>query len=385
MAGMKFLPLVWAGIWRKPVRAVLTMVSIVSAFVIFGVLTGFSAGLDRLVADSQADVLVTASRIGPFDNLPIAYLPIIRRTPGVRAATPVIFAGGPFRNPTDFLPAQGLDPDAVRASDDKLIVTPAQWAALKATRSGALIPSDDAKLYGFKVGDRIPLTPQAFTNRDGGKAIPVDVVGIYPSDPHDRVYSGLILMNYDYIDLSRSEGAGTVNQYVLRIDDPAKAGIRAAAIDAQFANSAHETRTFSLHQLVLAQISGLGDVGLAVRLITGAVFFALLFSVGAVMIQQGRERTTEFAVLKTLGFDARALVALTLTEALAVCLVAATAGLLISSAIYPIAMQTIHFGVTAGPVLPTGLAVAALLALIAGSLPAWRAARLSVVDGLAGR
>jgi len=135
----------------------------------------------------------------------------------------------------------------------------------------------------------------------------------------------------------------------------------------------------------LASVSNLGDVGLAVRLISSAVFFALLFSVGAVMIQSGRERTVELAVLKTLGYGGRALVALTLTEALAICVSAAAVGLVISVAIYPIAMKTIHFGVAAGPVLPAGLGVAVVLALIAGSLPAWRAARLSVVDGLAGR
>jgi putative ABC transport system permease protein len=382
---MKFLPLVWAGIWRKPGRAVLTIVSIVSAFVIFGVLQGFTAGLDRLVSGSQADILVTASRVGPLDNLPIADAPLIKKTAGVKVAARVVFFGGPFRDPTSFLAAQAIDPDEVRATDDKLEITPAQWAALKATKSGALVPSDYAKLYGFKVGDRIPLTPQFYANRNGTKSFPVDVVGIYPTDPKDDVFGGIILLNYDYIDLSRDAGAGTVNDYVVRIDDPGKAGIRAAAIDDQFANSAHETKTYSLHQLLLASVSSLGDVGLAVRMITSAVFFALLFSVGAVMIQSGRERTVEFAVLKTLGFNAPTLVALTITEALAVCVTGAAVGLVISSALYPLAMKTIHFGVPAGPMLPAGLAVAVLLALVTGSLPAWRAAHISVVDGLAGR
>jgi putative ABC transport system permease protein len=384
-AGVKFLPLVWAGIWRKPGRAVLTMVSIVSAFVIFGVLQGFTSGLDRLVSSSQADILVTASRVGPLDNLPVADGPLIAKTPGVRVAARVVFFGGPFREPTSFVAAQAVDPDEVRATDDKLKITPAQWAALKATKSGALVPSDYAKLFGFKVGDRIPLTPQLYANRDGTKTFPVDVVGIYPTDPKDDVFGGIILLNYAYVDLSRAAGAGTVNDYVVRVDDPEKAGIRAAAIDSQFANSAHETKTYSLHQLLLASVSNIGDVGLAVRMITSAVFFALVFSVGAVMIQSGRERTVEFAVLKTLGYGAPALVALTITEALAVCMTGAVVGLLISSLLYPVAMSTIHFGVPSGPMLPAGLAVAVLLALIAGSLPAWRAAHISVVDGLAGR
>ena len=382
---MKFLPLIWAGLWRRPGRTMLTLVSIASAFVIFGVLQGFTSGLDRLVANAQADVLVTASRVGPLDLMPLADLTVLKRTPGVRAVARIVFFGGPFRQPGAFLPAQAIDPDEARALDDQLRIAPAQWQALKATRSGALVPADAAKLYGFKVGDRIPLTPQFYANKNGGKAFPVDVVGIYPSNPDDNVFGGVVLLNYDYIDQSRVSGPGTVNDYLVRIDDPLKSGTLALAIDRQFANSPHETKTYSLRQLALASVARLGDVGLAVRLIAGAVFFALLFSVGSVMIQAGRERIVELAVLKTLGFGDAALAALTLAEAVLLCLAAAIAGLLISTALYPVVMKTIHFNVKAGPALPAGLIVAVLLALVTATIPAWRAARLSIVDALAGR
>jgi len=382
---VKFLPLIWAGLWRRPGRTMLTLVSIASAFVIFGVLQGFTSGLDRLVANAQADVLVTASRVGPLDLMPLADLAVLKRTPGVRAVARIVFFGGPFRQPGAFLPAQAIDPDEARALDDQLRIAPAQWQALKATRSGALVPADAAKLYGFKVGDRIPLTPQFYANKNGGKAFPVDVVGIYPSNPDDNVFGGVVLLNYDYIDQSRVSGPGTVNDYLVRIDDPLKSGTLALAIDRQFANSPHETKTYSLRQLALASVARLGDVGLAVRLIAGAVFFALLFSVGSVMIQAGRERIVELAVLKTLGFGDAALAALTIAEAVLLCLAAAIAGLLISTALYPVVMKTIHFNVKAGPALPAGLIVAVLLALVTATIPAWRAARLSIVDALAGR
>ena len=382
---MKFLPLIWAGVWRRPGRTALTLISIVSAFVIFGMLQGFTSGLDRLVANAQADVLVTQSRVGPLDLLPLADLDALKRTPGVKAVARIVFFGGPFRRPGAFLPAHAIDPDEARAVDDKLRITPAQWAALKATKSGALAPADTAKLYGFKVGDRIPLTPQFYANKRGGKAFPVDVVGIYPSNPEDNVFGGIILLNYDYIDQIRVSGAGTVNDYLVRIEDPLKSGTLSLAIDRQFANSAHETKTYSLRQLALASVARLGDVGLAVRLISGAVFFALLFSVGSVMIQSGRERTVELAVLKTLGFGDAAVVALTIAEAVMICLAAASVGLLISAALYPTVMKAIQFNVKAGPALSAGLIVALLLALIAGAIPAWRAARLSIVDALAGR
>jgi putative ABC transport system permease protein len=382
---MKFLPLIWAGVWRRPGRTALTLVSIVSAFVIFGVLQGFTAGLDKLVRTAQADVLVTQSRGGQLDLLPLAHLDVLTRTPGVKAVARIVFFGGRFREREAFLPAQAIDPDEVRAVDDQLRITPAQWAALKATRSGALVPADTARLYGFKVGDRLPLTPQFYANKNGGGAFPVEVVGIYASNPDDTVFDGLVLLNYDYVDQSRAAGAGTVNDYLVRIEDPLQSATIAPVIDRQFANSSHPTKTYSLRQLALASIARLGDVGLAVRLIAGAVFFALLFSVGSVMVQAGRERTVELAVLKTLGFGDAALVAITIAEAVLICVAAAVAGLLISTALYPVVMKAIQFGVKAGPALPAGLVIALLLGVVTGAIPAWRAARLSIVDALAGR
>jgi putative ABC transport system permease protein len=382
---MKFLPLIWAGIWRRPGRAALTMISVVSAFVLFGVLQGFSAGLNKLITDAHADVLITQSQVSNIDPLPISMARDIARIAGVKVVARVVFLGGPFRGPNDFFPAVATDPDETRALDDELPITPEQWTALKRTRSGILVPSDFAKLYGLKVGDRVPLRPTFWTNRDGAHLWPVDIVGIYPAKADDPFFARSAFLNYDYIDQSRAGGDGTVNVFDVRIADPLKAGEVAAAIDRLSVNSAHATRTFSERQLALASVSSIGQVGLAVRMITGAVFFALLFSVGAVMIQSGRERTSELAVLKTLGFGDGALLALILTETMIFCLVAAAAGLAISTFIFPVVIKAIKFNITPGPMMGVGFAAAALLALIAGAIPAWRAARLSIVDALAGR
>ena len=382
---MKFLPLIWAGIWRRPGRTALTMVSIASAFVLFGVLQGFTAGLDRLVTSAQADLLFTVSRGSLLDRLPVADLATIRSIPGVRIVAREVAFGGVFRPPADFVPANGVDVDEVRGLDDKLQVTPAQWDALKATPSGALVPADLAATHGWKVGQRIPLKPQFYVNRDGSGVWQVDIVGIVPPNPDDTLFNNIVLINYGYLDQSRTEGAGYVNGFLTRVADPSLTGRVASAIDAAFANSAHHTKTYSQRQLAQANVEGIGDVGLAVRLISSAVFFALLFSVGAVMIQAGRERTVEFGVLKALGYRDSTIIALTLAESLIFCLVAAAIGLAISTAAYPLAMQAIHFNVKPGPAITVGLVYAAALALIAGSLPAWRAGRLAAVDALAGR
>ena len=133
-------------------------------------------------------------------------------------------------------------------------------------------------------------------------------------------------------------------------------------------------------------MASIGQVGLAVRLIMGAVFFALLFSVGAVMIQSARERTGEIAVLKTLGFGDAALTALILAEALIFCLIAAAIGLALSRYLYPVMLKALQFnGVPTGPTLIVGFLFAAGLALVTAAVPIWRARQLSIVDALAGR
>ena len=206
---MKYLPLIWAGVWRRPVRTALTMISIASAFVLFGVLQGFSSGLDQLVNSAQADLLITESRVSALDRLPIADLLLgaVRSTPGVRAVAREVAFGGIFQPPADFVPAWAVDGDELRQIDDKLTETPAQWAALKATRTGALAPGDLAATHGWKVGDRIPLKPGYYVNKDGTNVWQVDIVGTFPSNADDPFFNDVMLLNYDYADDSRTPRA----------------------------------------------------------------------------------------------------------------------------------------------------------------------------------
>lgn len=382
---MKFLPLVWAGIWRRPGRAALTLVSMICAFVLFGVLQGFSGGLNKLVDESQADFLITQSQISNIDPLPVSLAPQIAALPGVRVVAKIVIAAGPFRGPNDFMPVIAIVPAEAQALDPRLKVTPDQWAALARDRTGVLLPADFARLHDLKVGDRVPLKPAFVQRRDGAPSWPIDVVGIYAENPDDN-WSGNAFMNYDYVDQGRAAGAGTVHALDMRIDNPAHAGQIAAAIDRLSVNSPHATRTFSARQLALSEVASIGQVGLAVRLIMGAVFFALLFSVGAVMIQSARERTGEIAVLKTLGFGDTALTALILAEALVFCLIAAAIGLALSRYLYPVMLKALQFnGVPTGPTLVVGFVFAAGLALVTAAVPIWRARQLSIVDALAGR
>jgi putative ABC transport system permease protein len=384
---MKFLPLVWAGVWRKPGRAILTLLSIANAFLLYGLLQGFVSGLGATVASAHADVLVTASRISSLvEPLPISQLGPIRAVQGVKSATPLILFTGAFRtsrapNVVGF----AIDPDSFAATNTDETIPPRELEALKQTRAGVILPAILASVFGLKVGDKMPLKSQLWTNRNGAAVWPLTVVGVYQSNPRDLLFGRSILADYDYVDQGRTQSNGTASLYLLRVADPTEAAQVGSRIDSLFANSANETKTESERQLAADQIKQIGDIGFVVRAIVSAVFFALLFSVGAVMMQSVRERTPELAVLKTLGFSDMSLLGLILAESLALCLVAAIVGLGLAALVFPLIRAGIGFNAQATPVLLVGFALAAALAVVSGIAPAVRAMRLSVVDGLAGR
>jgi putative ABC transport system permease protein len=380
---MKFLPLIWAGIWRKPGRAVLTLLSVVNAFLLFGVLQGFASGLNHAVAETHADVLLSLSRIST-DALPVAQIAQIKMVQGVRAATPMVPFISTYRTPTSIVPADAIDASQILAVDPGLTIPQSMIAALQRDRTGAIVSQRLATRFGWKVGDRVPLRALTVTNRDGSPTWPVDVVGVFSSSG-GTLFKNAMLINFDYVDEGRTSGAGTAPVFVIRIDDPNRAGQVAGSIDGLFANSAHETKTATVRQIAQNSLKQIGDIGLVINAIVAAVFFALLFSVGALMMQSVRERTPELAVLKTLGFTDRGLMGLILAESLTFCLVSAAIGLGLAAMLFPVARQLIGFNVQAGPLMLLGFALAVALALISGLPPAIRAMRLQVVDALAGR
>jgi putative ABC transport system permease protein len=383
---VKYLHLVWAGVWRRPGRAILTLLSIVNAFLLYGLLQGFVSGIGSTVADTRADVLLTASRISQIEPLPMSQLPQIRTVAGVRSAAPVIIFHGAYRSSAAVnVRGFAVDPDSFAATNSDETIPPATIEALKHTRAGVIVPASLAALYNLKIGERMPLKSLLWTNRDGTNVWPLDVVGIYRSNPRDLLFGSSLLANYDYVDQGRAGSNGTASFYLIRLTDPTQASAVANRIDALFANSPDETKTESERQLAADSIKQIGDIGFVVRAIVGAVFFALLFSVGAVMMQSVRERTPELAVLKTLGFTDIGVLALIVAEALILCLVSSAIGLGLAALAFPLIKAAIGFNIQAGPVLLVGLALAVALALISGLPPAIRGMRLSIVDALAGR
>jgi putative ABC transport system permease protein len=384
---MKFLPLLWCGIWRKPGRAVLAMVQIIVAFALFGLLQGFSTGIKHALAEIDADILSVHTR-GSFSDLPLAHYARIRQVPGVKLVSYSNYVGARYQNPTQQLLIIVAEPHDWAAMTHDVVIAPAHVEALANTRTGAIVGMALARKYGWKIGQHISLQTDV-EQKNGSKDWAFDIVGFLEhKDPASRNHSTMILINFSYYDEARASDNGMVQQYMVRVADPKRAAAVADAIDDVFANSAYETRTESFREIAQAQFRSLGDLDFTVHAITAAVLFSLLFSIGASLMQSVRERTPELAVLKTVGFTDAAVVAILVGEATLLCLASAALGLGLARLLYWIAgranFMSGQLDIPAS-VLAAGGALAVLLALLSALLPAWRAMRLQVVEALAGR
>lgn len=379
---MRFLPLIWAGIWRKPVRTTLIILQVCVALGLFGVLQGIKTGMDRAVAKTPADVLYVGPAVYGEPPLPIADASRLRSIPGVKAVSFNQGMLGFYQKPTQPVYVLGIEPIELMRTilPEEFIVQPKDFEAMRKTRTGILITADIGRKYGWHIGDRIPVTSNLL-QANGSATWIFDIVGMATLNNRDEgIY---VFANYDYIDAARASDKGTVGHFFAVASDPGHAADVSDAIDRAFANSASPTVTESFRESAQADLQSLGDLNFAVRAILGAVLAALVFSTATMMMQTVRERTPELAVLKTLGFGDGMVFLLLAAESLVVCIPASLAGLVLAWIALPLAAKYVA-GLSMPPVVVVfGIGGAALVALISMSAPGLRAARLNIVDALA--
>jgi putative ABC transport system permease protein len=380
---MKYLPLVWAGIWRKRSRAVLMLLQIASAFLLFGLLQGLNSGIKQAISRTHSDRLYVGSSVSLGVPLPISLLPQVKNVPGVKLVTPLVQIPSIYQKPGQGIPMLAIDPEAWFGMFPDYVVPKGQVEALRNNRTGVILGMNPAKRYGLKVGDRLALQSQAPKN-DGSTAWAFDIVGIFEV-PNQPSGASTAIVNFDYVNEARLADRDTTLLFVALADSPAHAPAVAATIDKAFANSAHETRTQSEGDLFASQIQRIADIDLIVGGVISAVFFALLLATGALMMQSVRERVPELAVLKTLGFSDTLVMALILVEAVVFCVFSAAVGLGLASLILPQARTLIGITSMPGIVIAAGVGFAVALALLGGSVPAWRGLKLQVAEALADR
>jgi putative ABC transport system permease protein len=381
---MKFLPLLWSNLIRRKVRTVCTGLSILIAFVLIGALLSIRAGFARGVDLTGADRLVVGHRASFSQPLPIAYRERLAAIPGVAAVAHVAWFPAVYKDARNAFPKLAVDTDTwFEMYADLWQVSNDQLSRWKSTRTGAIVGQELADRFGWKIGDRIPLKGTMWPNRSGS-AWELTVEGIYSARSVRSTSTDLMFFHYAYLNDTRTLGQDLVDSYRVRVADPAHASDIAGQIDATFANSAFETRTSTENDFVRAIAEQIGDVGAIVIAILGPVLFTILLVSGNTMAQAVRERTNEFAVLKTLGFTDRRVLGLVLAESLVLPVVAGGIGL--ATWIVIQGADPTGGAVPMRPLSIYDMAVCGLIAVLIGVtasiVPAWQVRRLAIVDAL---
>jgi putative ABC transport system permease protein len=387
---VKYLPLVWAALRRKPARTLLTCFSIATAFFLFGTLQGINVGIADIMKITSVSHLIVMSRVQMGSPLPLAHAAQIRAVPGVTAVAPIDVLIGTYQGPKNPMVVLGTDIQAMAKISSDLMIAPAQVAAMARTRNGVIVGVTVAKQFGWKVGDRIPVHALNTTKTDGTSDWQFDVVGTYTLQQPD--WATRIFANYDYINEAVTAGKNQSFEFYVGINDPAKSAAISQAIDDRFANSPDQTTTANEKDFAESTLRQIGDISFLVNGVVAAVMFTLLFLTSNTIAQSVRERTAELAVLKTLGFTDAGVQWLVLAEALTLALVSAAIGIALASWVLPwvtsgpgLAAQGIGAMHVPGLVYAAGAVVALLLALVSGVPPALRARRLNIVTALSGR
>ena len=325
---MKYLPLIFAGLWRKPVQMVLTLLSVTAAFTLFGLVVGLNASYAHIAEISRPDRIYVGGRFG--GTLPIAAKDQIARLPGVTNIGVLGAFLAYYRDPKNSIIPIMMD-EAMRQVWTEVPLTAAQWQRLEAAPSGVFVSRRIATHYGLKAGDPFPVLTTRSIREDGSRLWPFTILEVIDDLP--TAQNGLVIGNYDYFDQSRVAAlrGGSVLQFQLLVRDPDRAAATAAAIDAMFANSAGPTRSIPERTLTESNSRAGLDIPFITEAVAGAGLFMILFLTGNVIAQSVRERIPEFAVLKTLGFSTAGLAALVFVEAAIPCLLGAAIGLALAT------------------------------------------------------
>jgi putative ABC transport system permease protein len=361
------------------------MLSIIVAFLLFGLLQGINKGFDNVVSHLNVNRLFTSNKYSMVEGMPIKNALRIASVKGVTDVTHLTYFGGFYQDKRNSLGVFAADVPVLFKLYKEFKIPQEQVDKMRTTRTGALITRDLATKFGWKIGDTVPIGTSIWTKKDGRNDYQFEIVGIFDLTGAGATGPSSFYINFDYFDEERRFGNGNVHYFITGINDPYHADAISKNMDALFANSSDETKTQTEQAFLASQLKQMADINFIVTSIVGAVLFTLLFLTGNTMMQSMRERIPELAVLKTLGFTDKLVSTFVLFESLLLCVMSALIGLgLAWLAFIPLGnfMGNLEFE---SDVIYIGIAIAAGLAIASGAPPAWRAMRLNIVDALAGR
>jgi putative ABC transport system permease protein len=381
----RWLPLVWANLRRRKLRLVFTFISILLAFLMFGMLDALRTSLSQAINLAGADRLMLQSKVNITVSNPRSHFEKVKSVPGVLAVAPFNWFGGVFKDSKQQIQVQVTDPEEFMKVYPEVKLKPEELAAWKNDRQAIVIGQALADQYGWKVGQRIPLRSEIWRKSDGTDTWQFNIVGIYTvsGSGWDKRSA---MFQYEYFNESLQFGKDMVGWMVIKVANPDDSEKVASRIDAMFANSSNETKTATERVFIKQFLDQVGNIGLILVSVTSAVFFTMLLVTANTMAQSVRERTNEIGVLKTLGFSGQSILGLVLLESLFLTFTGGLAGLglawLLAGALgegikdyFPV------FQIGVATFMVGGLLMLAF-GLVTGMWPALTAMRLKIVDAL---
>jgi putative ABC transport system permease protein len=383
---MKFLPLVWRNLLRRKVRLIFTVLSLLIAFLLFGILMAIRAAFSMGVDIAGADRLMVIHRVSIIQPLPQSYGPKIRATPGVTDLTHANWFGGYYQDPKNFTVVFAVEPQSyIDIIPDLIELTPEEKKAFVTERTGAIVGEALARKWGWKVGDRVPMGSNIYTQKNGSQTWDMTIVAIArPTSP--RVDTNFMMFQYAYFNETRTFDKDTIGWILLTTTSPAINDRVSKTIDAMFANSPYETSTDTEKAFNKAFIAQLGNIALIVGLVVGAAFVTILMVVGNTMAMSIRERTREIGVLKTLGFPRGRILKLVLGESVLLALLGGIPGMAVAF-LATLALRDSISQFVPGLAVTADIYIAALvlmlaLGIVTGIIPAVNAMRLRIASAM---
>jgi putative ABC transport system permease protein len=378
--------LIRKNLFRRKLRAALMLVSILIAFLIFGVLAGFERAFNSGEDVAAADRLMVVNKINFTQPLPIAYFNRVRSVEGVRQVTHLNWFGGYYQEPKNFLIVLAVQPESYMAVYDDQIAIPADARqAFVRERTGALVGEAMAKKWGWKVGDHVPIMSNIFTQKNGSRTWDFTIVGTF-AGRKPQVDSNFMVFQYEYFNETQNLGKDMIGWMALNTVSPSANERVTKTIDQTFANSLYETSTDTEKAFNKAFAAQLGNIALIVALVVGAAFATILMIVGNTMVMAVRERTREIGVLKTLGFTGGRILRLVLGESVLLALLGGLPGIALA-ALFAATMETRVGNFIPGFAVTPSIALTAVAVMLAfgvatGLIPAINAVRLRIATAL---
>jgi putative ABC transport system permease protein len=382
---VKFLPILFANFFRRHrLRTLLTILSILVAFILFGYLAAIRKAFEYGVSVAGQDRLIVRHKVSLIQLLPESYEADIEKIDGVADATHATWFGGIYKEPRNFFGQMAVKPEEFMKMYPEFKLTPAQMQAWLSTRTGAIAGRVTADRFGWKVGDKIPLQATIWRPKAAGNLWTFDLVGIYEGASKDTDTSNFFF-RHDYLDENRQWGSGQVGWYYIRVENKDKADQVARLVDERFANSPAETKTETEGAFVKGFAEQMGNIGAIVRAILTAVFFTILLVAGNTMAQSVRERISELGVMKAVGFSDAQILTFVILESMLIAAIGGGIGLFLG-------WMAVSAGDPTKGALPVfffppkdiamGVIFVFALGLITGLLPGIQAMRLSAVEAL---